>query len=313
MSQKSTSTAVATAFKSKVKQQKLPLTTQGKVQLQQSKELGDDSFAVNIVSSARTTTFVVHHPIGVTDLDEKDWVFTNASEITNLLARSEDPQQNEIEKARAKVRTDVLVAAGLLTRVDDAVHYVLDGKTGPERKVVLAEADHRLREYKAEVKQAFVLANPQATPDEVNRKVKIDRGRNDFLPEEIKSAEQIIASVLADDVVKEFAETSVPQTFRTMKGDQSDRHQVKCALLGNYDRAHAEDAIIKWLAQNLGSGPDPKPKVRDPATAKAEALAFAAAIKGDLEGKPLTDAKAKTRVSGLRSFLDRFKGAAKKA
>jgi len=95
--------------------------------------------AVTIVVTTGSTKveLVAHHPIGQTRLGKGEWVLTPIEEVTQLLARKDNPNRQKVQEARSHLMTQLLVERQLLERrVDGSIGY--RGKSSwPDRKQVL--------------------------------------------------------------------------------------------------------------------------------------------------------------------------------
>jgi hypothetical protein len=71
--------------------------------------------------------FVLHHPIGITDLAVDDWVMSEPSDVPLLLSRAKDPNGQRIADAKAKWLTEKAIIANILRREGDGnIHYAVE-------------------------------------------------------------------------------------------------------------------------------------------------------------------------------------------
>lgn len=236
----------------KVKVQKLSTGIQSQLALDRPKGLGD-SFSITVATGNHTVSYTVHRPIGVTDLDDDDWVVTPVGDIQSLLSRAVDPAQGEINKMRGVFKTSLLIESGLLIKdAEKGITYPVSVYTGEkDRNALLNEADTTFSEHKKTRKEEYKKSHPNATQDDLDR-IKFDKSRVDFLTDELRLHERKIAEFLSSEPIRRKIEEHAPQTYRTRSGPLMDRNQVACTVIGKTKTiTMAEDRVNSWLYAKL--------------------------------------------------------------
>lgn len=221
------------------------------------------AFTVIVIGENLTRQFTIHHPIGVTDLDDEDWVLTQTAEIQSLLARSEDPDADRIASARAKERVDLAVARGLLkeTPAQSGTYFFPNGE---ERDAVLKVAREKANnEYK--LAKAAITAKGEVG-DTARKKLQA-RDVTHFLDDKSKDNELKLREFWKDPKVSAAVLEKFPQNYRTRGGPQAGQSQSSCVAKGDsLDQARAADAILynivsgrlafrRFKAVVMGEGP----------------------------------------------------------
>jgi len=187
-----------------------------------------DSFVVVMGGPGGVNSFTFHHPIGVTEVDDEDWVCTPTGDIPSLLARRDDPDEADRKARRDKHRLDLVVVANLLEKADDEGLLVYPG-TDISRQDALAAA-------RAAAKDAVKAEKGKVPPDLYIR----------FLPQPVQEAETLVRKKLASRETIQKAETKFPSSgFRTRGGPLADRDQVSVDYLSGLSRPQALDAVTK--------------------------------------------------------------------
>jgi len=204
-----------------------------------------ESIVVLVVSANRTEAYTLHHPVGITDLTEGDWVLTRTSEVPTLLARAKDPNQKKVDEARQKARSDYLVAAGLLTRVGETLHYLPGVAGGKERNAVLGDADVALKAARVKEKLDFEQSKPS---EQARKNFRSRLERDSFLDPEVVKHESKIREALTPEVLEREVMGKVPQTYRTMGGPLAGTAQSRAFPPGAIrSKEMAFDELVKIL------------------------------------------------------------------
>lgn len=190
-------------------------------------------FVVQIVHPGGVEQYTVHHPIGVTDLDdEKDWVVTPTAQVPATLKRKEDPSQGELNQARAKFRTDLAVKAGLLVEKIEpsgsrVYFYPMDvNNTRNHHLQVANDALKAARKAKQDL-----LAKTEKKSEAGILKQELSRLDDPlpFMEEGLALAERALRNFWRDPALVQQVEQSVPQLYRTLTGAFGDQPQVPIA------------------------------------------------------------------------------------
>jgi len=192
-----------------------------------------DSFVVVLAGPGGVQSFTFHHPIGLTDVDDEDWVCTPTGDIPSLLARQVDPDEADRKAKRDKHRLDLALAAGLLkSNGEDQLTYP-NTEVNRQDALVLA---------RSQAKDAVKAEKGKLTPDLYIR----------FLPKEVQDAETSVRKFLASKKSIREAEMKFPASgFRTRGGPLADRDQEEVEYLSGLLRPQATDAVVKRI---FGSG-----------------------------------------------------------
>jgi len=182
-----------------------------------------------------TEQLTIHHPIGVTDLKDDDWVMTRTNEIHTLFARKDDPAEANLMIARNKRKNDYLIKQKLLQEKDGKLYYPTDGtKT---RNEWLADADLKFQAKKKD-KQS----------DRTGTRV-------DFLDEDHKEAELAIIKCLKTDEAQTYINTGEGyQSYRTRGGVYDNEDQLAIAALGGKQPHQVVDTLNREIHNVIGKG-----------------------------------------------------------
>lgn len=170
----------------------------------------------------------VHRPIGVTQLEDDDWVVSETSDIPNLLARAEHPDAKRIEEQRSTERRFLAAAAatGLVVSGAGTARSV-EGPDGSDFFAALAEA-RRLAKAQAPKGQ-------QPTPDAYKRLL---------ISDEMRAANEAYLTAISSEAVRTQAEGMFPlPAYETRGGPLADRPQVARPSLKGKSRAQVKDAL----------------------------------------------------------------------
>jgi len=222
-----TKQAAAPVFRAKAKPKISPLTG-GNFDFSGDPRVGE-SFVVVVAGPDRVRSTTFHHPIGITNLEDGDWVATPTSEIPDLVARRDDPGEAAIRENRDKHRFASAVAQGLLTVSDDDVARY---PSGEPRQPALAAA-------RAAAKAAAKAADNKPAAMAYLAHLSAER----------RVEEDAIRAHLSSDNVTVAAENAFPSSgYRTRSGPLANRSQrAHAGLTNGMTRAQAEDAVNRIL------------------------------------------------------------------
>jgi hypothetical protein len=99
---------------------------------------------------------VLHHPVGITDLDDDDWVASSPYDLAKLLERVKDPNQQAISDARSAHIRNAAILNGCLTVNGDGKMVL--GETGVLRSTFLKDFEKFVKEDRNEKNFKFNLA-----------------------------------------------------------------------------------------------------------------------------------------------------------
>jgi len=187
------------------------------------------SFVIFIGSGKHRIQYTIHRPVGITDLDpELDWVCTQTTQVSMLLARMKDPDQEEVNKRVQTARNELLISAKFLESIEGELFY--PGIKEASRKHFVQEAD-----------DAFKKAKKAETDN--NRKRNIER--INYFPKEVIDKEAYIQNFLEDDSIRESLAISGRQTFRTMSGPRQNIAQN--AFFRSKTEQEAYDFVVRSI------------------------------------------------------------------
>ena len=190
-----------------------------------------ESFVVVLGDPSMGQTMTVHHPIGITNLDDDDWVCSPTADILSLLLRKEDPTEAARRSNRDKHRLKQAITAGLLVEKADSDGDVLYRDTDVSRQATLSLARSKLKDAYAKGAK---------------------KGPDAYLPfiesETIRKKEAALRAFLAHSSVISKAEIAFPSSgYLTKAGPLADRVQKSVGYLEGLSRAQAVDAMIKRI------------------------------------------------------------------
>jgi hypothetical protein len=194
-----------------------------------------------------TRELIFHHPIGVTDLDDDDWVISEVGDIPSLLSRTKDPYAEEIATARAAWLEQKAIEAGLLEK-DASDNTVYTGSKKTTRATFFKE----LKEIHSKKKTDKVKLDKFDLKDALSRSVDPRAAK--------EAAVRDLFANQAAAVEREFS-----TTFRTMGGSRGDRPQEAISWAKKCTAASLSDMLIKhgiegpMLSASAGSIGDTKP------------------------------------------------------
>jgi hypothetical protein len=194
-----------------------------------------------------TRELIFHHPVGVTDLDDDDWVVSEVGDIPSLLSRMKDPHAEEIAAARAAWLEQKAIEAGLLEK-DASDNTVYTGSTQTTRAAFFKE----LKEIHSKKK------TDKVKPDKFDLKDALSRSVDSRAAKE--AAIRDLFANQAAAVEREFS-----STFRTMGGSRGDRPQEAIGWAKKCTAASLSDMLVKhgiegpMLSSSTESVGDAKP------------------------------------------------------
>jgi hypothetical protein len=175
------------------------------------------------------TEMVLHHGIGVVDVGPDDWILSSPEEVSQLKARSKDPNYPSILAKRTEYIRKEAVKDKILQISDGDVFYF--GKTEMKRKDFLDDVKKTItKKHEKEKDYKFIQS---LALDEMPQKY-----------EEFVKAEK--AYQKWKEPVQANAESAYPQDFRTMKGPLSDIPQEAISWLKAKKLVEVGPLLIKF-------------------------------------------------------------------
>jgi hypothetical protein len=203
--------------------------------LKTPKSLKDASVVLIVGPGGITEEMTIHRPIGITDLQDDDWVMTRTNEIHTLFARKDDPSEANLTIARNKRKNDYLIQNKLLMEKDGKYFYPQDEvKT---RNDYLAEADLKFRAKKKDDKS-----------EQTGTRV-------DFLDEKQKEAELSIIKFLKTEAAQTYINSGDGhQSYRTRGGVYDNEDQIAITSLGGKQPHQVVDTLNREIHNVIGKG-----------------------------------------------------------
>jgi hypothetical protein len=190
-----------------------PTETLG-LELLKDKAVGDYLRLTLGVPGGKSTEVILHHPIGVTDLDRDDWVLSSPEEVSQMKSRSKDPNATSLsDKRTAYIRAEA-ISSGELVESNGSVHYA--GLLGqlPRGKFLDDLKKKALKKHEKEKDYKYIL---KLALDEETEFTDLVKAEKDY--------RQWVVSVQKE------ADERFPQSFRTAKGPLEDVKQTAISWL----------------------------------------------------------------------------------
>jgi hypothetical protein len=168
---------------------------------------------------------VIHHPIGITDLDDGSWVFSSPEDVNFMVSRAKDPRASELANKRSKLLREKALAAGLIA----------EGKNGE-----LQYHDGTVRSgYLKRLEAASVATHKGVADFKYNTDVALAEDSMCYAKEEVEYRE-FLRKTSAE------VEGEYPTIFRTCKGPMADQMQEAVGWLQNLPISEVQAMIFKY-------------------------------------------------------------------
>jgi len=211
---------------------------------------------------------VLHRPIGITPLDDDEWVFSSPGNYALLLKREKNPAEADL---RANVKAHMLkeaAAQGLITLGADNVLFYAKN----------VDRNDFLKKFKDEVKEMTKVANkaildwkakadkdrPAIPPNKIDFKAELIKKLEIVNNDETK-AELAFSKFMEKDSTIQAAEKANPATYETLGGSFAETKQV--SIPGAKGKGIGE--IQQHFARQLEDVFKGKNSVKNPALTKA--------------------------------------------
>jgi hypothetical protein len=186
------------------------------------------------------TELIIHHPIGVTDLDDDAWVISSTDDTKLLVARKKDPNQGTLATRReAWVREQAVEKGLILISTAGKVTYPNGADRTEWIKTLKEEA---LISNADNPKYIFTIDGALAKCDE-----------NDVLANFEREYRKSLVSLSRE------AEGAIPQTYRTLGGQLADKPQEENLALKGKSIFDVQNHIVRHGV----SEPLPQPKAEE--------------------------------------------------
>jgi hypothetical protein len=202
-----------------------------------------------------TREYILHHPIGVTHLEDDEWVISDPSDVPILLSRTKDPYGQKLADGKAKFLTDKAVEAKYLKLIEGGDLVYTKGKP-TTRKAFFTEleTEFQAREKPAGSNVKFDVQAALGTSTD-------DRAR----------VETHIRKLFAD--MRGEADARFASNFVTCGGPRGDRPQVPLGWAKGLTPANLSDMLLKH-------GTEGPPRTVEP----TESVGVAASVQMDFGG-----------------------------
>jgi hypothetical protein len=169
---------------------------------------------------------IVHHPIGVHDLSDDDWVISSPEEVTQLKLRSKDPNYSSLMAQRTKYLRDEAVAAKLI-EIGDKGAVVYPSKEDRGKFLESLKKKHT-KSNEADKNYKFILDLALEKEDSKDPNIQAEKAYRQWLKANQKKAEE-----------------KFPQNFRTTKGPLADQPQSAIHWLKGLKVAEVGSSLMK--------------------------------------------------------------------
>jgi len=237
-------------YSSKPKKEKVPIKMNPaqKAEIDFVKQKGplQDSFVCTLVTPKGARQVTIHHPIGVTDLRDSDWVLTDTNRIQDLLDRQKDPGWPRLVELRKQTRLAAAVGAGLLKKDAATGHYCYP--KGADRDVLMVQARERAEEsIKGDIEKWTKTCQNLKAGEQRPSKPQVPDILS-FLPPDNQKEEIDFRAFMQKPETIRIAEVQHPQTFRTCSGPLSDQKQERINELNLVLTPHeVQDKLFAYI------------------------------------------------------------------
>lgn len=204
---------------------------------------------------------VLHRPIGITPLDNDEWVVSDPGDYALLLVRESNPDEEVLRVKRDLHKKELAVTDGLISiDSDNVVTYPV---TGHVRNEFLEPFKKKVKET---IKVAKKAANDWKTADKATRP-KVSPGKPNFQLELVKElrldlgnpdavAELAFSAFMAKDQTVKLAEKKFPDSYETLSGVYADTKQDPIPWAKGKGKGQIQQHFAKEIANALFSGGD---------------------------------------------------------
>jgi hypothetical protein len=230
--------------------QEISLTHMGGVTLKNDARL-PGAFVILVVTSSGTRQYTMHHPIGITVLDDDDWVLTPTPEVDPMLHRVRDPNQEEVNRNITAKKHKILVARDVLEikNIDGKDVYFYKGFPAKSRNEYLEESSKRITQITKDEEVEFRTRHPIVKGQKAKVFHPSPKDRINYLDSGVVPLEKLIREIEKEPQVKADLQQAGGQTFRTMRGPYGDQPQVPTIVTGTEQQA--VDNVLKFIAKGI--------------------------------------------------------------
>jgi hypothetical protein len=248
-----TSKGNATGLVIAKKATKAPASKPGeKLQVRMLEEKNVDYIRIFLGGPKGETPFeiVYHRPIGVTGLEDDDWVASTPGDISLLLGRVDDPHAKELQEKRTAFLKKSAVDGGKIKINDDGAMTYSNGKDRNSfLKPLREEAKKAAKALRAA--HAIWLSQDSKTRSPVE---PLKKSENTLLKEALANDESVEAKEelafsahMSSENEKEKAVQAHPSTYETMKGFYADHHQSALTWAKGFGPVELQQEVAKFM------------------------------------------------------------------
>jgi len=225
-----------------------------------------DAFTMIVSSGQTTREYTIHHPIGITDLDDWDWVMTETSEVQSLLQRIDDPGSAKLNQQRNAYVIKWAITSSLLKEgTGEGLEQYPNGTVrSNSMKAAREEAD---KEYNIQHAKDLRVGDVNQTVVKTKRKDPIE-----FMSAEIAVYENKLRDFWNKESTKKTIAEKIPQRYRTMSGPLSNIVQTRVNVRGFRLSSHGMfDAVNRQVVNMKVKGGEEMPRDKlkpDPSSMK---------------------------------------------
>jgi len=209
---------------------------------------------------------IIHRPIGITDLDDDDWVNSSPDELNLLLARMGDPNEQVLKEKRYRYLIEKAVAAGLIARSADGVLSYPEGKDRntflkPHRKAAEENVKKAKEAFDTWKKENAKTRNP-TPPSKLTTNGELVKILESLKDDKDAQKELAFSKYLGEKQHVAEAVEKFPTTYRTRKGAYSSHPQEPLPWAKGLTKEQIKQSIAKELVMMLSAD---SPKQEDEA------------------------------------------------
>lgn len=198
--------------------------------------------------------YVLHRPIGKTDLDDDEWVLSHPGEYSLLLKRENDPSEKHLRMLQEMHKKENAASNNLIKIGEE---NIISYPSGMKRNVFLSPFKEKVKEaVKARNKQILDWKNSDANSRSSSPPSKLDF--NAELEKMLRAcddknakAELAFSAYMADKEVIAAAEDEHPDDYETLGGAFADTKQVAVRWAKGLQKGQIQQVFARYLESLL--------------------------------------------------------------
>jgi hypothetical protein len=246
---------------------KVPISGPGeKLKARLESEAGIEYLRFYIGSPGGETPFemILHRPIGITDLDDDDWVKSTAADVSLLLARRTSPNKKEIASKILGFKKQSAVDNKLIQLDANGVVLYPSGADRnvflePHRKVAKGTVKDSNKAI-ADWKKADKSTRSPNPPEKVSENTALISALSSL--KTIKEAKEEIAyaEFTSSKAINELARKKFPDEYRSLKGVFADTPQIAVPWAKGLTKEQLQHDTAMIVGMMFGSNPKVLPE-----------------------------------------------------